>query len=78
VAKALHVSKNQAKVLRVVSSDLARVRIVELCAAAAQEEDGERLIGIIQELLTLLPEDPTEAMVLLSKSEAGAKLVSAN
>jgi hypothetical protein len=45
---------------------------------AAQEEDGERLIGIIQELLTLLPEDPHEAMVLLSKSEAGAKLVSAN
>jgi hypothetical protein len=67
-----------AKVRAVASSDPAQQRIVELCSLACQEEDGERLILIIQELLTLLPEDPNQAMVLLCRSKAGAKLVLAN
>ena len=50
-----------------------RQRIVELCALIEEEDDDDKRITLIQELLTLLPEDPCEAMVVLQRSPAGRK-----
>jgi hypothetical protein len=50
-------------------------RLLELCKLASKEKDSERLLQLIEELITLLPEDPAEALFLLERSKAGRKLI---
>jgi len=53
-------------------------RLAELCELVSHEEDGERLVELVRELLTLLPEDPGEALVLIRQSKPGRRITDAD